>query len=157
MTAETEAIQQMKIDMANIKKDISHISATVIKMDASFQNIIDLNRNMAVQESKFKALEERFLSHQGYIKNKLDQETLLREKVEQRIISLEETSKSERRENHKELVEKLDEFSANLKSELVVTKKIVDKHDHYMWYMMGIGAVIMFILSVIPVWEIVSR
>ena len=157
----SEQDQNLKTDVALIKKDIKQIERFFTRFDTALESMADMSQKVAVQGEvlkntveKLEDLEERIEDHR---QEDIERTNIISERLEEYRKSSREdhallatASAENRRERNKEIMEELQKMNSSLEKKLTVLDERIKVLEQWKWYIMGLGAVIVFILANIP-------
>lgn len=164
MSTDQEKEQQnLRTDVALIKKDIKLIERFFSKFDAALETMGDMSKRVAVQGEilkntvdKLEDLDERMSDHR---QEDIDRNNAIGDRLEEYRTSsredhtrLAEESARNRVERNKEIMSELNKMNSNIDNRLTNLDERIKMLEQWKWYIMGLGAVIIFILANIP-WE----
>lgn len=150
--------QDIKTDVALIKKDIKQIERFFEKIETVAETMSELSKVSAVQEEvlkntaeKLNDLEERIEQHRYEderrseileqklevyrVSSRKDHEKLSKESAENRIL------------RNKEIMDALSDMDRKLEKKLEAQEKRIQSLENWKWYMMGMGAVVLFLAT----------
>jgi DNA repair exonuclease SbcCD ATPase subunit len=153
--------QNLKTDVALIKKDIKQIERFFSKFDTALESMSEISQKVAVQGEvlkntvdKLQDLDERMGEHR---QEDIERTNIISERLEAYRSSsredharLAETSAKNRAERNKEIMSELHKMNGSLEKRLTVLDDRIKMLEQWKWYIMGLGAVIVFILANIP-------
>jgi DNA repair exonuclease SbcCD ATPase subunit len=169
----SDEFNDVKVDLALIKKDIKQIERFFSKVDNAVDDMSDISKTLAVQQEMIKNFEEKF----NYLKDKIDDQTRAgsegrlaikaeldeykEEFKEEMLLSMKEA-----KEDHARFARETREWNETKQKETIaivenLSKSINDtigQHDSRLrslentkWYLLGIFAVIMFLFQFIDI------
>lgn len=153
--------QNLKTDVALIKKDIKQIERFFSKFDAALESMSEVSQKVAVQGEilkntvdKLEDLDDRMDSHR---QEDIERTNIISERLEAYRSSsredharLAETSAQNRIERNKEIMNELHKMNGSLDKRLTMLDDRIKMLEQWKWYIMGLGAVIVFVLANIP-------
>ena len=158
MSEEARKIAEIEI----IKKDLEQIHTFLPKLDRAIEKISEMSTSV----SKMLAVhEEKISNHDIRISNIVEQNTRkdlhdreLRESFNRRLEVISQENKSERKENHKEIIEALNSLKKDLykkienekidtNKEIIEMKTRLTTLEKWKWGTMGTTVVIVFLIS----------
>lgn len=156
-------VVNIQTDIALIKKDVKQIERLFTKIDTAVDTISDISQKVAVQGEVLKNqtvwlndLEERIEQHREedikrteFIHARLDE---YRESSKMDHQRLADESAKNRKERNEEIMGELGKMNNNLESRIgnidnrikLLENRIVEL-EKWKWYIMGLGAVLMFL------------
>ena len=167
----SDELNEVKVDIALIKKDIKQIERFFNKVDHAVDDMSDIAKNLAVQqaiiknfEEKFNHLNEKLEDHrrgnvEGRLAIKEELDDYKEQFKEEMMIAMEEGKKQHallaeetRKWNEarqKEVIAIIENIGKNVDEKLDEQDERIRSLENVKWYAMGIFAVIVFILSMI--------
>lgn len=146
----------VKTDIALIKSDIKQINKFFTKVESSIDMMSELSKNVAVHEEmlrnsidKLEDLDKTIYEHR---KEDLERAAVMGDRLEQYRISsredhqrLADQSQKNREERNKEIMDALSKLNGALDRRITEQDNRVKALEMWKYYMMGIGAVVIFI------------
>lgn len=157
-----ESDRGIKTDVELLKKDVSQIYFLLPKLDTAIDKITEMSsgisKMLAVHEEKIANQEQRITDLAEYNKRKKYEEKDVQESFNKKLEQITLENKNDRRENHKEVMKaisdlredihkRIEEVKNDTKEDISQLKNRVSSLEKWKWYMMGVAAVIGFILS----------
>lgn len=156
MSAQDE--NNLKTDVALIKKDIKQIERFFSKFDAALETMADMSRKVAVQgeilkntAEKLEDLEERIQEHK---KEDIARAAMISERLEEYRKSshddharLAADSAANRKMRNEEIMSELHKMNGSLENKLTKLDDRIKILEQWKWYIMGLGAVLVFIAA----------
>jgi predicted RNase H-like nuclease (RuvC/YqgF family) len=143
-------INSLKTDIALIQKDVKQIEHVFKKVDNAVGQMSEILKTIAVQENILENNERRVLVLEETIKKHNDEEEKFRKEFTQKFEDMKETSQKERERRHRELLESIENLNKNMSEKLEKQDKRIQALENWRWYILGIGAVLLFILNKLP-------
>lgn len=148
-----EDISNLKTDIALIQKDVKQIERIFKKVDDAVDQMSGILKNMAVQENILENNERRITVIEENFKKHNSEEEAFRKELNQKFEDMKETSQKERELRHKELMNSIEKLNKTMSDKLEDQDKRIQTLENWRWYILGIGAVLLFILDKLP-WSI---
>lgn len=145
-------MNSVKTDIALIKKDINQIEKVFKKVDGAINQMSDILKAIAVQETRLESNEKRVSRVEQQILAHIENESKARKELEEDIMSIKEDAREDREKRHKELMEYLNDMNSSLNEKLDSQDKRIKTLENWRWYIIGAAAVIIFIISKFPSW-----
>jgi exonuclease VII large subunit len=147
----------LKTDIALIQKDLKQIERVFQKVDNAVEQMAEIHKAQAVQENILENNEKRIsLVEEKIIKHNED-EIAFRKELNTKIEDMRTNANIERERRHKELLSSIENLNKSMTEKLEKQEKKIEKQDmkiqaleNWRWYILGIGAVILFILNKLP-------
>lgn len=150
--------QDIKTDVALIKKDIKQIERFFAKIETAADTMSELSKITAVQDEilkntaeKLEDLEERIEQHRYEDERRSE---MLEQKLEVYRVSsrkdherLARESADNRALRNKEIMDALSDMDTKLQKKLDNQEKRIQSLENWKYYMMGIGAVVLFLAT----------
>lgn len=154
----SEELNQLKVDIALIKKDIKSIEKFFNKMDAAVDTMSGIAKDLAIQETIVKATEQKlqFLDKkiEDHTKVDLEGRMTLKEKIEDVRAEMktdlqyyEEKNKNNSDGRDDDIIEKINELTNKIDNKLTDYDKRIRSLEYMKWYIYGMGVVIIFIAT----------
>ena len=154
----TDQNNSLQTDVALIKKDIKQIERFFNKFDAALESMTQISQKVAVQGEvlkntvlKLEDLDERIIEHK---KEDIRRINILTEKLEQTRLSayddhnrLAKEQQQNRKERNEEIMAQLAKMNGSLELRLTRLDERIKMLEQWKWYIMGLGAVIVFIAT----------
>jgi DNA repair exonuclease SbcCD ATPase subunit len=148
----------LKTDVALIQKDLKQIERFFNKFDTALQSMSDMSQKVAVQGEILKNTSEKLQSLELKItEHKLEdvaRAQLLSERLEETRKSayadherLAAASAVSRKERNEEIMAQLSKMNGSLDARLEKLDNRITKLENWKWYIMGLGAVLIFIAA----------
>jgi hypothetical protein len=87
------------------------------------------------------------------LKKHNDEEVQFRKELTTKFDDMKETSQKERERHHRELLDSIENMNRNMSEKLETQDKRIQALENWRWYILGIGAVLLFIINKLP-WAI---
>lgn len=148
-----QEINTVKTDIALIKKDINQIERVFKKVDDAIGQMSEILQSLAVQETILENNEKRISLVEQRIIAHIESEEKLRRDLEEDIESIKTDAREDRERRHKEVIECLNNMNKSITEKLDKQDRRIRDLENWRWYILGIGAVLIFILTKFP-WTI---
>jgi predicted RNase H-like nuclease (RuvC/YqgF family) len=145
-------ISSLKTDIALIQKDVKQIERVFTKVDNAVEQMSEILKTIAVQENILENNEKRVTSLEETIKKRNDEEEQFRKEFARKLDDMKETSQKERERHHRELLDSIENLNKSVNDKLDNQDKRIQSLENWRWYLLGIGAVLLFIVNKLP-WE----
>jgi DNA repair ATPase RecN len=145
-------ISSLKTDIALIQKDVKQIERVFTKVDNAVEQMSEILKTIAVQENILENNEKRVTSLEETIKRHNEEEEQFRKEFARKLDDMKETSQKERERHHRELLESIENLNKSVNDKLDDQDKRIQSLENWRWYLLGIGAVLLFIVNKLP-WE----
>lgn len=153
MTKESEERHELKTDVEVLKNDVSNIQGLLSRLDTAIDKIADvstgINQILAVHERSIGQLESEVRER----KRLAEKETEL---LHARISDMKEESTKHHKENHAQVMQKLEKLDKEVSSELKYVSSRITTLEKWRWYLVGAGALGLLILSNLKTFGIVG-
>jgi predicted RNase H-like nuclease (RuvC/YqgF family) len=143
-------INGLKTDIALIQKDIKQIERVFMKVDDAVEQMSEVLKTIAVQENILENNERRIGDLEGSLKRHNDQEEAFRKEFNRKFEEMKDAEQKERERRHRELLDSIEKLNKNMTEKLEKQDKRIQSLENWRWYLLGIGAVILFILNKLP-------
>lgn len=149
-------MDELKTDVALIKKDIKLIERYFGRFDSALESMADMSERVAVQgemlkncHDKIEDLEEKVEIHKqedvargAVMTDRLDQYRISSKEDHQRLSDQNALNRAER---NREIMEALAKLNGSLDQRIKDQENRIKGLENWKYYMMGIGAVVIFI------------
>ena len=146
-------INSLKTDIALIQKDVKQIETIFRKVDDAVCQMTEILKTIAVQENILENNEKRVTTLEESIKKHNDDEVQFRKELTTKFDDMKETSQKERERYHRELLDSIENMNKNMSEKLETQDKRIQALENWRWYILGIGAVLLFLINKLP-WAI---
>ena len=146
-------INSLKTDIALIQKDVKQIETVFRKVDNAVCQMTEILKTIAVQENILENNEKRVTTLEETIKKHNEEEVQFRKEFTIKLDDMKETSQKERERHHRELLDSIENLNKSMSEKLATQDKRIQALENWRWYILGIGAVLLFILNKLP-WAI---
>ena len=143
--------EDFKTDIAVIKRDISQTNKIFTKVDKSLELMAELSKQVAVHEEVLKNLEDTIDRHReedvvraGIMTDRLEQYRISSKEDHARLA---EDSKQNRKERNAEIMAELHKMNGALDSRLTKLDSRIRILENWKYYMMGLGAMMLFLAT----------
>jgi len=149
-------LDDVKTDIALIKSDIKQIQKFFTKVENSLDMMGELSKNVAVQQEIIKntvdKLEDLDTMIQQHRVEDLERAAVMSDRLEQYRVSskedhqrLSDQNALNRKERNQEIMDALSKLNGSLDKRIAEQEKRLTSLENWKYYMMGIGAVVLFI------------
>lgn len=143
-------INSLKTDIALIQKDVKQIERVFQKVDNAVEQMSDIFKTMAVQDMVLENTDKRVSAIEENFKKHNEEEENFRKELNSKLEDMKDTAQKERQARHVELLTSIQKLNDNLSEKLDKQDERIKTLENWRWYILGIGAVIVFILNKIP-------
>lgn len=140
-------VNSLKTDVALIKKDIKQIDRVFNKIDGAIQDMSELHKIAAVQETILENTERRLISLEDNFVKHGEEELEFRKDLNKSLNEMKEDAQIQRERRHKEILETLNKMSTSLNSKLDVQDKRIRALENWRWWILGASGALVFILT----------
>lgn len=140
-------VNTLKTDVALIKKDIKQIDRVFNKVDTAIEDMSELHKIAAVQETILENTERRLTSLEDNFVKHGEEELAFRKDLNKSLNEMKEDAQIQRERRHKEILETLQEMSTNLNTKLEVQDKRIRALENWRWWILGASAALVFVLT----------
>jgi DNA repair ATPase RecN len=146
----TDDINGLKTDIALIQKDVKQIERVFNKVDNAVNQMTEILKVTAVQENILENNERRIGTLEENLKKHNEQEEAFRKEFNKKFEEMKETEQKERERRHRELLDSIEKLNKNMSEKLEKQDKRIQALENWRWYLLGAGAVLIFIVNKIP-------
>lgn len=150
----SDEISSLKTDIALIQKDIKQIEHVFKKVDDAVGQMTEILKITAVQENILEHNERRIDTLEENLKKHNEQEEAFRKEFNRKFEEMKETEQKERERRHRELLDSIEKLNKSMSEKLDSQDKRIQTLEKWRWYLLGIGAVLLFILNKLP-WAVI--
>jgi len=143
-------INNLKTDIALIQKDVKQIERVFKKVDDAVEHMSEIFKTMAVQEMVLENTEKRIYGVEETFKKHSQEVDSFRKEMIFKLEDIKDTAQKERQVRHMELLASIENLNKNLSDKLDKQDKRIQALENWRWYLLGIGAVFLFVLNKIP-------
>jgi len=144
----------VETDIALIKHDIRQIERVFKKVDDAISQMSEILKTIAVQETILENQEKRLSIVEQKMILHITEETRARDEFKKELQDIKESNRDDREKNHKELMSVLTNMHADINTKLEKQDKRIRDLENWRWYMIGIGAILLLIITKFP-WAII--
>lgn len=143
-------VLSVKTDIALIQRDIKRIEIVFKKVDSAIEQMSEILQTIAVQENILENNEKRVNSLEEKLNKQIEFEADFRKEVNAKLEDMRNYAQIERERRHKEVLRSIEDLNRSLSDKLSQQDKRVQALENWRWYILGIGAVLFFILNKLP-------
>jgi rubrerythrin len=140
----------VETDIALIKHDIRQIERVFKKVDDAISQMSEILKTIAVQETILENQEKRLSIVEQKMILHITEETRARDEFKKELQDIKESNRDDREKNHKELMSVLTNMHADINTKLEKQDKRIRDLENWRWYMIGIGAILLLIITKFP-------
>jgi DNA repair ATPase RecN len=148
--SDNETINSIKTDVALVQKDVKQLERVFVKVDTAVDQMSEVLKTIAVQENILENNERRIVTLEESLRKHNEQEEAFRKEFNRKFEEMKEAEQKERERRHRELLESIENLNKNMTDKLEKQDKRIQTLENWRWYILGIGAVILFILNKLP-------
>jgi hypothetical protein len=153
-----EELSEMKTDIALIKADIKQLNKFFTKVESSIDMMAELSKNVAVQQEILKNTIDKVDDLDIMITEHRKEEAARTKAMHQRLEDYRKSSfndhdrlaknnQASRDQRHAEIMEEIKELNTQMLAKLSAQEKRIQGLENWKYYMMGMGAVVAFVLA----------
>lgn len=143
-------INTLKTDIALIQKDVKQIEHVFKKVDYAVEQMSEILKTIAVQENVLENNERRVSVLEETLKRHHEDEEKFRKEFGHKFDEMKESAQKERERRHRELLVSIENLNKSMSEKLEKQDKRIQALENWRWYILGIGAVLLFILNKLP-------
>lgn len=148
-----EELTDMKTDIALIKSDIKQINKFFTKVESTIDMMTELSTQVAVQQEVIKNTVDKLEDLDKMVQDHREEDIARAEKMMARLeeyrssayndhLRLSQENKSNRDQRHKEMMEEIRSVTRKIDEQ----NKRIRSLENWKYYMMGLGAAVVFII-----------
>lgn len=153
-----EELSEMKTDIALIKADIKQLNRFFTKVESSIDMMAELSKNVAVQQEALKNAVDKVEDLDTILAEHRKEEAARTKAMHQRLEDYRKSSfndhdrlakdnQASRDKRHAEIMEEIKNLNVEMLKKLNAQEKRIQGLENWKYYMMGMGAVVVFILG----------
>jgi len=142
-----EELNTLKTDVAVIKKDIKQIDRVFNKVDGAIEDMSELHKIAAVQDTILENTERRLVSLENNFVKHGDDELAFRKDLNKSLNEMKEDAQIQRERRHKEVLETLNSMNSSVKKRLEMQDERVRALENWRWWTLGASAGLIFVLT----------
>lgn len=151
-------LQEMKTDIALIKKDVANIQKFFAKVDASIDMMSELSTQVAVQQEIIKNTVDKLEDLDNIVEEHRKEESVRTKLIYQRLeeyrksayddhLRLSSDNKKNRDVRHAEIMSEIRSNNESMMKRMDEQNKRIRSLENWKYYLAGMGAVVMFLLA----------
>lgn len=140
-------VNTLKTDVALIKKDIKQIERVFVKVDDAVEDMTELHKIAAVQETILENTERRIENLENTFIKQTEEELEFRKELNVTLTNMKEDAQTQRERRHKEVLESIQNMHTTLSSKLDKQDKRIRALENWRWWILGAAAALVFILT----------
>jgi DNA repair exonuclease SbcCD ATPase subunit len=133
-------LNEVKTDIALIKKDISQIERLFSKLDKSIDIVTALSKSIAIQENTINAHDRRLVDIDFKITQCYRDDDKFRRELQIQLTEQKESNISAREAKHKEVMQSIKMLHDEFKKDNDEQDARISKLEELKWWSMGVGA-----------------
>lgn len=148
----------LQTDVALIKKDIKQVERFFVKFDSALSSMTEIAQNVAVHGEILKNTVDKLDNIEQRITDNKREDLLRADTITTRLEEyrksayadherLAKESQLNRKERNEEIMVQLGKMNGSLEARLLKLDERIKSLEQWKWYIMGLGAVIVFIAS----------
>lgn len=153
-----EELQEMKTDIALIKADIKQLNRFFTKVESSIDMMSELSKITAVQQEALKNTVDKVEDLDVMLAEHRKEESARTKAIHQRLEEYRKSSYNDhdrlakenqvsREKRHAEIMEEIKDINTKMLKKLESQDKRIQGLENWRYYMMGMGAVLLFLLA----------
>jgi len=142
-----DELNTLKTDVALIKKDIKQIDRVFNKVDSAIEDMSELHKIAAVQDTILENTERRLTSLENNFVKHGDDELAYRKDLNKSLNEMKEEAQIQRERRHKEILETLNSMNSSVKKRLEIQDERVRTLENWRWWILGASGGLVFILT----------
>lgn len=153
-----DELQEMKTDIALIKKDVQNIQKFFTKVDASIDLMASMSTQVAVQQEVIKNTVDKLEDLDNIVEEHRKEEAARTKAIHQRLeeyrksayedhLRLSEENKANREKRHQEIMSEIKRSNEAMLKQLNNQDQRIRSLENWRYYLAGMGAVVLFILA----------
>lgn len=142
-----EDTSDIKTDIAVIKRDVQQIENAIKRFDHIFVQLTEIIKQLAVQDKMFESAENRIKDLEQEAEEAAVAKVNFERSIKSELNVVQKDLEKRRDEHHKEVLASLADIKAELVTKLESQEERIDALERWRYYLLGIGGVIIFVLS----------
>lgn len=143
-------IHSLKTDIALIQKDVRQMESGFQRVESAVSQMSGIFKTIAVQENVLGNSERKISSLEESFKKSHSEQELFRKELGNKLEDMRDTFEEEREKRHKELLQSIEKLNQNMNSKFDKQDQRIRSLENWRWYLLGIGAILLFILNKLP-------
>jgi F0F1-type ATP synthase membrane subunit b/b' len=140
-------VSTLKTDVALIKKDIKQIERVFDKVDHAVNDMSELHKIAAVQETILENAERRIENLENTFIKHTEEELEYRKELNKTLSDMKEDAQVQRERRHKEVLESIQSMHTSVSTKLDTQDKRIRALENWRWWILGASAALIFILT----------
>lgn len=146
----TDKENSVETDIALIKKDIRQIERVFKKVDSAVDQLSDILKTVAVQQTILDNSERRVDTLEKKIVLHEETENRIYEELRKEIEDLKNHSNNSREKRHRELMDCINKMNEDVNKKLDKQENRIRTLENWRWYILGAGAVVILVFTKFP-------
>ena len=143
-------LNTIKTNIALIQNDVKQIERVFQKVDHAIVQMVEIHKALAVQENILGNNEKRISILEDKLIRYSEDALAFRKELNNKLEEMRVNSQIERERKHKELLVCIENLNKNMSEKLDKQDKRISAIENWRWYILGIGAALLFILNRFP-------
>ena len=143
-------VNTLKTDIALIQRDVKQIEIVFQKVDNAVSQMSDIHKSLAVQENILEHNEKRLDTLEEKLIKHTEESIEFQKELNVKIEDMKVTAQIERERRHKELMESIEKLNGSVSSKIEKQDERITALENWRWYIIGVSAVIIFIITLVP-------
>ena len=140
-------VSTLKTDVALIKKDIKQIERVFDKVDHAVNDMSEIHKIAAVQETILENAERRIENLENTFIKHTEEELEYRKELNKTLSDMKEDAQVQRERRHKEVLESIQSMHTSVSTKLDTQDKRIRALENWRWWILGASAALIFILT----------
>ena len=140
-------VNTLKTDVALIKKDIKQIERVFDRVDHAVDDMAELHKVAAVQETILENAERRIENLEDTLIKHAEEETEYRKELSKTLTDMREDAQVQRERRHKEVMQSIKDMHKIVSDKLDKQDKRIQALENWRWWILGAAAALVFILT----------
>lgn len=140
-------VNTLKTDVALIKKDIKQIERVFDKVDGAVNDMTQLHKIAAVQETILENAERRIENLENTFIKHTEEELEYRKELNKTLSDMKQDAQTQRERRHKEVMSSIQNMHTTLSEKLDTQDKRINALESWRWWILGASAALIFVFT----------
>jgi septal ring factor EnvC (AmiA/AmiB activator) len=140
-------IHDLKTDVALIKKDIKQIERVFTRVDTAVDDMAELHKISAVQETILENTERRIVNLEDKLVKHSEDDLAFRRELSQSLDEIKTSAQQERERRHQEVLASIKDMHSSIDEKMSKMEDRVAAIEKWRWWAVGAAAAVIFIIT----------